>query len=834
MGEIITFYSYKGGVGRTMALANVAVLLAQWDYKVLVVDWDIEAPGLEYYFKEYAKLSNVYKKKGVVDLLKDIENISSYDKRALNKCITRVGIPDAINRVHLMTAGIRDEEYFERVQNIDIDHIYNNKDGGENIESLRKKWKSYYDFVLIDSRTGVTDFGGICTVQLPDMLVLFFGANEQSLNGAIKVARRILIARQNLPIERLLLTVLPVASRFDSQEEFKISQEWVNTFTESLEDFYADWLPASIKVRDIVEMTKIPYIPYFSFGEKLPVIEQGTNDPTSIGYAYENLSALIANKLEQVEVFANNRDEYILRVSREYEKVLTIEKIESERVVDSREYKEAYLDIETTGVSPIDGEIMIVGVYLVGDDESRVIQMVGGDINKEELLSVLRRVGVIYTYNGSRFDIPFIKSSIGIDIENEFMHIDLMYACWKRNLYGGLKAVEMQLGIPRGKGIGGYDAVRLWREYTSNQNNEAINELLEYNRDDITNLKLIRDKLMHLPDTSISLDKGMKIVPLVGIEADDIHVTSYVNQLRNRDRSQDIKRIYRLTKSEFDSLLADTLDDLNKVSVPEKVKVGDIIVEAGKFISGFNALTSNRVEEFALASVQENYIGGVNIVLKFAGDWITKSEKHSIRSRTRLHRGALSLLALRMLCLSGAKALDEKEFEALRIILSEPIEIEEEGRGFTNLPLIQRQELFYPESILVHADLASSYMSKLWNDVLHLHSYFVSNEEYNFAIAKFFILVTLVSPRAENKRGLYPGYRLMPQARRAMSSFCSRLGASDSYLESIAYAVGESSSTFRNSWSECADIVNKIESGSSHFLMDKVHFPDRIADNIPD
>ncbi|PJF38834.1 MAG: hypothetical protein CUN54_10000, partial [Phototrophicales bacterium] len=50
MGQIITFYSYKGGVGRTMTLANVAVLLAQWGYKTLIIDWDLEAPGLENYY----------------------------------------------------------------------------------------------------------------------------------------------------------------------------------------------------------------------------------------------------------------------------------------------------------------------------------------------------------------------------------------------------------------------------------------------------------------------------------------------------------------------------------------------------------------------------------------------------------------------------------------------------------------------------------------------------------------------------------------------------------------------------------------------------------------
>ena len=50
MGNIITFYSYKGGTGRSMALANVSYLLASWGYKVLLVDWDLEAPGLHNFF----------------------------------------------------------------------------------------------------------------------------------------------------------------------------------------------------------------------------------------------------------------------------------------------------------------------------------------------------------------------------------------------------------------------------------------------------------------------------------------------------------------------------------------------------------------------------------------------------------------------------------------------------------------------------------------------------------------------------------------------------------------------------------------------------------------
>ena len=52
-GKIVTFYSYKGGTGRTMALANVGWILASAGLKVLVVDWDLDSPGLHRYFHPF-------------------------------------------------------------------------------------------------------------------------------------------------------------------------------------------------------------------------------------------------------------------------------------------------------------------------------------------------------------------------------------------------------------------------------------------------------------------------------------------------------------------------------------------------------------------------------------------------------------------------------------------------------------------------------------------------------------------------------------------------------------------------------------------------------------
>ena len=158
---------------------------------------------------------------------------------------------------------------------------------------------------------------------------------------------------------------------------------------------------------------------------------------------------------------------------------------------------EAYLDIETTGLSPQDCDITVVGICLYSEDEKRFIQLVGEDITPENILDMLKGVDIIYTYNGSRFDLPFIYSHLGINLAKLFKHCDLMYDCWRCNLYGGFKSVEMQLGIDRKlKELNGYEAVRLWWRYMDSFDLDSLNLLLEYNKEDVINLKTLRDKLL--------------------------------------------------------------------------------------------------------------------------------------------------------------------------------------------------------------------------------------------------------------------------------------------------------------------------------------------------
>lgn len=157
---------------------------------------------------------------------------------------------------------------------------------------------------------------------------------------------------------------------------------------------------------------------------------------------------------------------------------------------------DAYLDIETTGLSWLDSEITVIGLYLVNSDASRLVQFVGREITNDNIICALKNVQTIFTYNGSRFDIPFINAVLGTDLDRMINHHDLMYDCWSCNLYGGFKVVEQQLGITRElQGISGLDAIELWWRYRNDGDQDALNLLLKYNEEDVKNLRVLRERL---------------------------------------------------------------------------------------------------------------------------------------------------------------------------------------------------------------------------------------------------------------------------------------------------------------------------------------------------
>ncbi len=149
-----------------------------------------------------------------------------------------------------------------------------------------------------------------------------------------------------------------------------------------------------------------------------------------------------------------------------------------------------YLDIETTGLGSW-AEVTVVGLY----DGVKTRTYIHGE-NMDELEEDLARFGLIVTYNGATFDLPFLRRRFR-RVEWNHLHLDLRYPLRRLGLRGGLKSVERAVGLKRSPDIAhldGFDAVRLWQEYQAGSD-EALDLLVRYNTADITNLEVLAERV---------------------------------------------------------------------------------------------------------------------------------------------------------------------------------------------------------------------------------------------------------------------------------------------------------------------------------------------------
>ena len=294
-GRVLAFYSYKGGCGRTMALANVAWILAANGRRVAVVDWDLESPGLHRYFP-----SNVLDpvaltgNPGVIDMVRDFEWAATHDQapdpeqwylqnnRIRDLAISlRWPFPGG-GCIHFVSAGRQNRAYSAAVASLDWDKFYVDLGGGLLFDAMRRDMRENYDYTLIDSRTGYSDVADICTIHLPDVLVDCFTLNNQSIEGAAEVARSVQAHNSRRDIR-----ILPVPMRVDDGEKEKADagRAVARARFEGFPDV-AD--PAeAIRYWGAVE---IPYRPFYAYEETLAVFGDSAGLTTSLLAAYERLT----------------------------------------------------------------------------------------------------------------------------------------------------------------------------------------------------------------------------------------------------------------------------------------------------------------------------------------------------------------------------------------------------------------------------------------------------------------------------------------------------------------------------------------------------------------
>jgi hypothetical protein len=455
-GKIITFYSYKGGVGRSMALANMACLLAKKAKKVLMIDWDIEAPGLHEYFRNYfdfhilrdpiiVPLDNlsteqeeaitslldkgaleipglkrelgdkapkgkeqmllhslpnnldinlitdfetfINKKDGLLEyFLETDRNLSKIDEEEatekqlanlqnvisnIQNYITEFYITEHdINiNISILKAGRLDEGYSDRIDEMNWAKFY------EKVPSFFTRLafylKTQYDYILIDSRTGHTDTGGICTMIMPEKLVLVYTPNEQSLNGVLKLAEKAANYRKNSDDLRPL-SIYPLPSRVELAED-ALRKKWKEGYNAKFTSLYKKIynLPENISLDDYFDSVQLRHVPKYAYGEDIAVLIENEKIDT-ITQGYENLleyfDKAIWGERKEVEVkeikkIAQNKPikKYKILISTIYEKHAIdtakslgkeIENKFSNRVEvkivydnDSEEFEEEYFDL---------------------------------------------------------------------------------------------------------------------------------------------------------------------------------------------------------------------------------------------------------------------------------------------------------------------------------------------------------------------------------------------------------------------------------------------------------------------------------------------------------
>ena len=223
---VTTFYSFKGGVGRTMALVNVAVDIARQGRRVLAVDFDLEAPGLDTFDLPRPAAPTP----GIIDFV-NAYLATGHAPKVEDYLFEFPRAANGDGNLWIMPSGAHRESYAADFARIDWGNLYEKHDGYLLFEDMKEQWRTTIrpDYVLIDSRTGHTDVGGICTRQLPEGVVVLFFPNAQNLRGLTKVVRDIR-AEGRGPRQRSIDLHFVMSNVPDLDDEDKILENIIASF----------------------------------------------------------------------------------------------------------------------------------------------------------------------------------------------------------------------------------------------------------------------------------------------------------------------------------------------------------------------------------------------------------------------------------------------------------------------------------------------------------------------------------------------------------------------------------------------------------------------------
>ena len=320
IGQVITFHSYKGGAGRSFALANIACVLAQREREnkgVLMIDWDLEAPTLHSYFREHLQYvptgndQTLNDHPGVLDLFEELgakiqtktngaSKLSDEATLALLQEINleRFILPTQLPGLSLLKAGSFDQRYITRVNAFSWGALYYR--APLLFQGFAEYLATRYQYVLVDSRAGLKGTGGICTMLLPDKLVAVFTPSPQSWSGTFNLIQYTTNYRQQSADLRPFV-VFPLASCLEPAAGV-LHQSWrtgtavrnhIGYQVQFEQTFQQVYKLDACHLETYFNHALIPYAPSYAGGEAVATLVDQHSESKLLLSCYENFARLL-------------------------------------------------------------------------------------------------------------------------------------------------------------------------------------------------------------------------------------------------------------------------------------------------------------------------------------------------------------------------------------------------------------------------------------------------------------------------------------------------------------------------------------------------------------
>jgi len=286
---VTSFYSFKGGVGRTTATILTALLLARQGKKVMIVDFDLEAPGLASIFaNQNDEAQSLLSVKGFVDFLIDFEsnkrdiskiNLDDYYFKKNEQVLVGTEGGELIIIPAISTDSDSSSSYINKLSKTNIKFI-NSKDYVPDLFLKKMEEKLNPDHILIDTRTGINDVGGLVFNRYAQTIFLLFYGNQQNMFGLESILPELIKLKEKEIKFYLINSPVPLDENVAKEERGYYVEKSYEIFSNSY--YNEKYFPSQFDETAEHYPIDVPYNSQaliLNSNAKLSLLIEGTNNP---------------------------------------------------------------------------------------------------------------------------------------------------------------------------------------------------------------------------------------------------------------------------------------------------------------------------------------------------------------------------------------------------------------------------------------------------------------------------------------------------------------------------------------------------------------------------